>query len=641
MIFKDNAIQIVLIVDYILDWARDVYRPSILRHLKSIATGKAYDEISLAGDSDVFSMRRNISSWIPAPPSTVNTLDLDENLDQPDILPIPDQPDLLPIPIPNTKLGSIRSAAVITFRFFGLYITQNNVTSLLQLAAGRLQNTELSEKAARELVNFVARWDEILLLTGADLDELEYIWTGDTRSDDTAANLSSTEEFYVLLESRCFISSSWEITKEITCLSISKSAFEILMTYTNFKKRHRQAESLPDIARPCQMTALRECVECLKSGSPWQVLLCAISCLLVSLYPIPERKRADFTPTVNHLGFGYRRFSRVKPFIQKFLEYGKGKPARRRRAALGNNGGDSIRTLSGYGNPSGSDQSIIDLSFQRVSETRVRNCEAVHDPERCSRCGEGAQDDVYTRNLVMVKPPVVSTYGAILVESPNGMDSKTVTRHDLCLFVVENSTLLKEKEALPLIVEDILQTDMLHHTFTHAPFKDPDGSRALLWNLPFTYRPPTEEQRINVMNWCQELLDRPIINTNRPKDQTDIWVHTQMLLHFLRLGYSHFDANIAMTQFCQKFPDIVRERNEELKQRGIGWGMDKPNRPVTLDDFFMWFDREIRQVKYVMELEALFPPSQLTLKGDIKRKLALTSGKVLEIAATSELGLLD
>jgi hypothetical protein len=277
----------------------------------------------------------------------------------------------------------------------------------------------------------------------------------------------------------------------------------------------------------------------------------------------------------------------------------------------------------------------MDLSFQRVFERKVRNCEGVHDMEKCGRCRQDAQNDLYTKNLVVVKPPIVSTYGVILVESPNGQDSKTVTRHDLCLFVVENSTFLEEEEeALPLVVEDILQTDMLYHTITHAPFKDPpDGTRDLVWNLPLPYRPPTEEQRTDVKNWCQELLGQPITKTDRRKDNTDTWSHLQMLLHFLRLGSSYLDANSAVTQFCQKFPDILKEENEARKKTVFTQFVNL-NRSVGLGDFFAWIDRENGQKEYFREWEPLFPPSKLQLKGDIGRKLALTNGKILEVAPT-------
>ncbi len=88
--------------------------------------------------------------------------------------------------------------------------------------------------------------------------------------------------------------------------------------------------------------------------------------------------------------------------------------------------------------------------------------------------------------------------------------------------MVDDSPLLEEKEALPLVVEDILQTNVLHHTITYAPSKDLDGSWALTWNLPLPYRSFTEEQRADVLNWCHELLGEPITKKNARKDNTDV-----------------------------------------------------------------------------------------------------------------------
>jgi hypothetical protein len=279
------------------------------------------------------------------------------------------------------------------------------------------------------------------------------------------------------------------------------------------------------------------------STSSWQVLLCAIASLLMSLYPVPQRKWADFTPSVDSLGSGHRSFSLVKPTIEKFLELGRGNPTKRRLAAIKN---EAVlpRTLSGHTSQPSSDQNIVDLSFRRVYERRVRTGEGVHDLKTCDRCRQGSQNDFYTRCLVMLKPAVVSTHGAILVESPDSQDSKTVTRHDLCLFLVEDAHLLERTEALPLVVEDVLQSDMLYHTITHPPFtrptfKNSSSWEAIIWNLPLPYRQPTEEQRVNIMNWCHELLSQPITKADGREDETDIWTHIQMLLYFLRLGYSH------------------------------------------------------------------------------------------------------
>ena len=92
---KDSFLQLLLIVDYIFDWARDIYQPSILRQLKSLVTGLAFDQISLTDDSDIMSMRRNISSWIQAAPSTVAGLDFERDFGELDITPALDHQSLL------------------------------------------------------------------------------------------------------------------------------------------------------------------------------------------------------------------------------------------------------------------------------------------------------------------------------------------------------------------------------------------------------------------------------------------------------------------------------------------------------------------------------------------------------------------
>ena len=56
---KDISLQLLLIIDYIIDWARDIYRLSILWQLKSSATGLAYDQVSLSTDSEIFSFPRS------------------------------------------------------------------------------------------------------------------------------------------------------------------------------------------------------------------------------------------------------------------------------------------------------------------------------------------------------------------------------------------------------------------------------------------------------------------------------------------------------------------------------------------------------------------------------------------------------
>lgn len=67
LLSKDGALQLLLIIDHIFDWARDVYRPAIFHHLKYLSSNDASDTISIANDSDIFSLNNPVrtSRWKP------------------------------------------------------------------------------------------------------------------------------------------------------------------------------------------------------------------------------------------------------------------------------------------------------------------------------------------------------------------------------------------------------------------------------------------------------------------------------------------------------------------------------------------------------------------------------------------------
>ena len=56
--------QLVLIVDYILDWARDIYRPNILRQLKMLSSSNMNDAMTLGFDPDVYSLAGEVQPWM-------------------------------------------------------------------------------------------------------------------------------------------------------------------------------------------------------------------------------------------------------------------------------------------------------------------------------------------------------------------------------------------------------------------------------------------------------------------------------------------------------------------------------------------------------------------------------------------------
>ncbi|KAJ9130775.1 hypothetical protein NKR23_g12027 [Pleurostoma richardsiae] len=58
IVTRDGALQLLLLVDYVFDWARDVYREDIIRKLRLLASGDNDAASILYTDTDIFSTRQ-------------------------------------------------------------------------------------------------------------------------------------------------------------------------------------------------------------------------------------------------------------------------------------------------------------------------------------------------------------------------------------------------------------------------------------------------------------------------------------------------------------------------------------------------------------------------------------------------------
>ena len=564
---KDSALQLLLIVDYIFDWARDIYRPSILRQLKSLASGEAYDQISLANDSDIMSMRRHISDWIQPPPSTVGS-DFDAESANPTV--VLDHQSLLPLQIPNTKLGTLRSASLVNSRVVGLYIAEHNVRTLLELAAGTPQNTSHSEKAAREILSFLTRWEELIVLNGDDIDKIDMTWTGKPRIMDETSISSSSEEFYFLAEFATFMDASWNIVRQLTYLAVSKPAFEILVRYADYKVKHPGIEAISQLGRPCRPEAFIESLNCLQSGSIDQVFMTALSCISVSLYSMPERKRLDYVPQTETFGFGALRRPRLPTFVQKFHKVGtrKTRPNNRIRVPKGLSWNDRILFASSerrkrahqadkHQPDSRPSLGPEDQSFIRVSEEKILVSDKEgHDTALCERCRRfrfcGGRDP---HHMVPPSGHVFSAYGMSLVVASN-----RATHHDICLFASKIPLEISDNAALPVVVTDLIQSGSVYHTIqdpVRVVFQHHILLRDQLWNLPSPYRPSTAKQHSDILDWLDELRGLHLgasrkaarngdNEVKKEESAAEDWNRLQLLLHFLRDGQSYSQANLSV-----------------------------------------------------------------------------------------------
>lgn len=189
----------ILLIDYITDWARDTFRPAIIAQLSSLASGRSFYSKSLGTDSAIFSKGR---------PTITGGHDNDFDF----------------VDVPCTKLGAVLEVSSIEYQLTALRVTTSNVHSV----------------EYDILLDRLTRWDEVLVVLGADLDFLGRIWTEKEKMPDQPVDIEEgpEAEFYAIFEYRCFLSSAWEVIRELSYLAVSKSAYDILVERATFKEPH-------------------------------------------------------------------------------------------------------------------------------------------------------------------------------------------------------------------------------------------------------------------------------------------------------------------------------------------------------------------------------------------------------------------
>lgn len=277
----DETLQLVLIIDYILDWARDTYRPSILRQLKCIAAGGTKSDYTVTHDPDIISMVHPIGEWlggqsqqtssptIDVAASTINQRKVIENefvtphseqikvleaiyhkltVERPEL--VVEHPELgarmqdllsknqeleaamqeshitrqeveLKLPIFQNGCGRVRYGTILESRVRGVCITADNLSTMLQ----GLGDSISREAFASKIDNVVKTRRRCFVLDDARaLCTMEQIWTGDS-----TYSTSPSHSTLVSLQVRFWVTKEWELVRELNYLAITKEAYNILM----------------------------------------------------------------------------------------------------------------------------------------------------------------------------------------------------------------------------------------------------------------------------------------------------------------------------------------------------------------------------------------------------------------------------
>jgi hypothetical protein len=204
---REGALNLLLIVDYIFDWARDIYRESIISQLRSLS---ASDTPSLANDSDIYSMLDRFSIFQDDIDSQAETETMEHRIEA-----ATETGDLLRA-FDSTK-GAIREARYIRSSFMSLYLTEDNVSLFFR----SMKTTKDAKIAARTIMRYLR---DCWRVNREALDSLETYWTGKDRESENL--YSPTKVFLVMVTLSAYLSPSWEQTRELSVLAISANVIE-------------------------------------------------------------------------------------------------------------------------------------------------------------------------------------------------------------------------------------------------------------------------------------------------------------------------------------------------------------------------------------------------------------------------------
>lgn len=216
---KDEASQLLLIIDHIFDWARDSYTRSLLRQIRSLSAVDSSETMTI-GDSDIWSLRPPegdlTSDSVPEqPPEIAAVNDPHENgYTSPPIHPL------------DSLGGAFRYAYNVESEFSALLITRDSVNTML-----RSFGTEgAAKKYASEVLNAMAGKFDVMKITGQTLTKLEHLWTEE--SEMPANPVISTTRFYTNLVFKAGLTADWHQVRQLCCLAIAEDAFDWLVKFS-------------------------------------------------------------------------------------------------------------------------------------------------------------------------------------------------------------------------------------------------------------------------------------------------------------------------------------------------------------------------------------------------------------------------
>jgi len=223
-------LQILLLIDYISDWGRDIYRPSIARLLKRVVDNtsrRERDETeSIQLGTDFSSMAPRVADWqdqMDLDPPSLESSPLSELSELP---PPPETPYLCEEEFEewqntDTVAGVFRDASILQTGFECVYFENDIFTTLL----APFVTSQIPEERLTQFVSAIHNAFLRYAVTISDhvLDQLEELWTGHERLEDETRTRPT--HAHAIMVYYTHISEKLQPRRVIACIVIEKEVF--------------------------------------------------------------------------------------------------------------------------------------------------------------------------------------------------------------------------------------------------------------------------------------------------------------------------------------------------------------------------------------------------------------------------------
>lgn len=218
----DNALQLLLLVDYVCDWARDIYRPAILRELRVLADANN-DVTTVITETDIFSIRERVARIITNtdPFSTMEgvapliDLTIEESDEHAQLI---ENETLFAHQRLDNRFGAVRNASLIQSRFLCIFITADNIQTFLK-SIDRDIRRHFMRKVLKSFLKTTS-----YLITVDTLNKIEKVWSGHSRSSlpFNARNL----RLHTMFRFNYYFSPKWEQVRDLCVIAMAEDALD-------------------------------------------------------------------------------------------------------------------------------------------------------------------------------------------------------------------------------------------------------------------------------------------------------------------------------------------------------------------------------------------------------------------------------